>query len=423
MATPPRRATSPAVRGIVARMASAQVPAITRLVLENVRVFRARTDVPLGKLTLLGGANSSGKSSAMLGALLLKQTLDSTFDPGPLLLRGGHVALTSFDQLRARDATGPAVVGVSTDGGHSLEVAFERDHQGEIDVVESHSRGPRGPVATLRRGGTWRRGRVTRDRFLLGKSLPRSGDFEVPPSALLAAEALTHILHVPGLRTPPRRDYALTATGETFDGRFDSYVASVLLEWQRQRDVRIRQVGRDLEALGLTWKVQAERRGDTSVVLRVGRLRSSARGGAHDLVEIADVGVGVSQALPVVVALHRAQPGQVVYLEQPELHLHPRAQHAMARLLVEAAARGVRVVVETHSSILLLGVHAAALSEDRLDPADVRVNWFERDRLGWTTVHSVTLDRQGALEDAPVDFDEVELAAHREYLDAVESGP
>ena len=55
------------------------------------------------------------------------------------------------------------------------------------------------------------------------------------------------------------------------------------------------------------------------------------------MVNIADVGFGVSQVLPVLVALIVAEPGQLVYLEQPELHLHPRAQVALARVLADAA--------------------------------------------------------------------------------------
>ena len=74
------------------------------------------------------------------------------------------------------------------------------------------------------------------------------------------------------------------------------------------------------------------------------------------MVSIADVGFGVSQVLPVLVALIVAEPGRLVYLEQPELHLHPRAQVALAQVLAAAAKRGVRVVAETHSSLLLLAV-------------------------------------------------------------------
>jgi predicted ATPase len=215
----------------------------------------------------------------------------------------------------------------------------------------------------------------------------------------------------------------VTAVGDTFQGRFDFYVASLLVEWQRARDPRLEKTARDLLELGLTWKVHAKKKSDTHVVIEVGRLPSSARGGAHDLVEIADVGVGVSQALPVLVALHQAVPGQLVYIEQPELHLHPNAQWIMAKILVAAAARGVRVVVETHSSLVLLGVQAAIAGGVRgLKPDDVQLHWFARDpKSGDARVTSHTLDSTGAFGDWPSDFDNVELRAQSAYLDAIEA--
>ena len=88
----------------------------------------------------------------------------------------------------------------------------------------------------------------------------------------------------------------------------------------------------------------------------MGRLPHPRQGGAKDLVSIADVGFGVSQTLPVVVASAPRSQEQLVYIEQPEIHLHPRGQVAMARLLVNAARRGARVVAETHSSLILLAV-------------------------------------------------------------------
>ena len=108
------------------------------------------------------------------------------------------------------------------------------------------------------------------------------------------------------------------------------------------------------------------------------------QGGANDLVSIADVGFGVSQTLPVVVALRAARPGQLVYIEQPEIHLHPRAQVAMARLLVNAAKRGVRVVAETHSSLILLAVQTL-VAEGEIDPDLVGLNWFLRNEKTGTT--------------------------------------
>ena len=174
------------------------------------------------------------------------------------------------------------------------------------------------------------------------------------------------------------------------------------------------------KSLGLTWKVAAEPVTHTQVQLKVGRLPHGKRGGAHDLVSIADVGFGVSQTLPVIVALLVAQPGQAVYLEQPEIHLHPRAQARMGKLLSEAAQRGVRVIVETHSSLLLRAIQTLVAKND-ISPDLVKLHWFTRQEDGSTEVKSADLDEDGAFGDWPEDFDETAIAAERDYLDAAEA--
>src|SRR5439155_3144649 len=115
-----------------------------------------------------------------------------------------------------------------------------------------------------------------------------------------------------------------------------------------------------------------------------------------DRVNIADVGIGVSQVLPVATALLVARPGQLVYIEQPELHLHPRAQVELARSLANAANRGVRVVAETHSSLVLLGVQSL-VAEGVLPPEKVKLHWFQRNKKdGATEIRSADLDETGA---------------------------
>ncbi len=136
------------------------------------------------------------------------------------------------------------------------------------------------------------------------------------------------------------------------------------------------------------------------------------------MVSIADVGVGVSQTLPVLVALQVAKPGQLVYIEQPEIHLHPRAQTAMAQVLANAAQRGVRVVAETHSSLLILGIQTL-VAEGKLAPELVKLHWFER-RNGRTEITSRDLDEAGAFGDWPEDFADVTLEAESRYLNAAE---
>ena len=135
---------------------------------------------------------------------------------------------------------------------------------------------------------------------------------------------------------------------------------------------------------------------------------------------VCDVGCGVSQVLPVVVALINASPGQLVYLEQPELHLHPRAQVTLAQVLADAAKRGVRVVAETHSSLLLLGIQTL-VAEGDLSPELVKLHWFSRNKDGITEVDSVDLDEAGTYGNWPVDFDDVNLSVQSRFLDAVDN--
>jgi predicted ATPase len=165
----------------------------------------------------------------------------------------------------------------------------------------------------------------------------------------------------------------------------------------------------------LTDTIQTQRLNETQLELRVGRVP----GNSMDTVNIADVGFGVSQVLPVVVALLVAQPGQLVYIEQPEIHLHPRAQIALAEIFAEAINRGVQVVVETHSELFLLSIQTL-VAENRIAPEDVKLHWFTRSADGLSTVTTAELDETGAFGDWPEDFGSTALGLTNRYLSSAE---
>jgi hypothetical protein len=229
------------------------------------------------------------------------------------------------------------------------------------------------------------------------------------------------VIHLPGLRGNPERTYPVTAVGPRFPGTFERYVASLIAHWDSASAAKIKELGNDLTLLRLTWRIGAKRVDDTQVELQIGRMLRPTQGGAHDVVSIADVGFGVSQTLSFVVALRAAQPGQLVYVEQPEIHLHPRAQVAMAQLLVNAAKRGVRVVAETHGSHILLAVQTL-VAEGSIEPSLVGLNWFLRSpKDGTTRIQSAELDEAGRFGDWPEDFDDVALKSESRYLAASEA--
>src|SRR5712692_9844046 len=75
---------------------------ISRIIIGGFKSIAQEQSIEIKPLTILAGANSSGKSSMMQPMLLLKQTLESTFEPGTLLLNGPNVKFTEADQLLSR---------------------------------------------------------------------------------------------------------------------------------------------------------------------------------------------------------------------------------------------------------------------------------------------------------------------------------
>jgi hypothetical protein len=412
-----------------------------------------RQSIDIRPLTILAGANSSGKSSIMQPLLMLKQTLEASYDPGTFLLDGPNVRFTSGDQFLSRIGKGGCQdvleIEMIIGSGQKMRVLYKWNPDRGLDIKEMTSGTDEG-AKTLRPTMTeteivsafpeWRdisrhfpthekeglKWEVVRERCFLGLELrpedeKRGGALLKASPASLVVEQLRQLIHVPGLRGNPERAYPVTAVGPTFPGTFGNYVASVIAQWQADEDAEaLEAVNRALEGLGLTWKVVAERVTHAQVQLKVGRLPHGERGDANDLVSIADVGFGVPTALPVIVALLVAQPGQAVYLEQPEIHLHPRAQTRMGKLLSEAALRGVRVIVETHSSLLLRAIQTL-VAKNELSPDLVKLHWFTRQEDGSTEVNSADLDKDGAFGNWPEDFDETAIAAERDYLDAAEA--
>src|SRR5437016_10928198 len=75
---------------------------ITHITVGGYKSIAREQTIEIRPLTVLAGANSSGKSSMMQPLLLLKQTLEAPYDSGALLLNGPNVKFTSVDQMMTR---------------------------------------------------------------------------------------------------------------------------------------------------------------------------------------------------------------------------------------------------------------------------------------------------------------------------------
>ena len=125
------------------------------------------------------------------------------------------------------------------------------------------------------------------------------------------------------------------------------------------------------------------------------------KGPARNLI---DVGYGVSQALPLLTALLRAEGPELFLLQQPEVHLHPRAQAALGSLFCDIAATGRQLIVETHSDYLIDRVRMDLRDgKTSLKPEDVSILYFEPGDLS-VKIHSIRHDAMGNVLDAPPSY-------------------
>ncbi len=434
-------------------------PIISKLAIEGFKSIKDRREIALKPLTLISGANSSGKTSIFQPLLLMKQTLEAGFDPGAFLLDGAHVKFTDKEQMLSRIGASRVdrfAVHLDTSLGPNLTVTYSAHGKESFQVVEqkqSYDHAGRTGTSTLKPNMTreeiralfpdntpnltpeiFSRIEVQRSRCFLNLAFidkdedSRAGFINMILKPILGFAstgfidyAIRSIIHLPGLRGNPTRAYPVTSIGSNFPGPFHPYTASVIAKWEKDGDNdKLDGLKKDLQELGLAWKVLTRKVNLSDVEIKVSRAPRSSRGGANDVVNIVDVGFGLSQTLPILVALQEAAPGQLVYIEQPEVHLHPAAQYRLGEVFARAVSRGVRLVVETHSSMLLLSIQTLVARGD-LNQNDLALQWFTRDAQGQTQVAAAEVDDKGRFGKWPVDFGDVQLEAESKLLDAMQS--
>lgn len=224
-------------------------------------------------------------------------------------------------------------------------------------------------------------------------SFPLTNDFEIF-SALVDHFAsylrtfLVGIQHLGPLRPEPQREYVFTA--ETI-ARWQRRGLGAMVEFFRSAPTDIKPVNSDPNSLpdpqGLppaTLNAQKElenTRNEEIQKVRAGYdiwLQQLDLGRSHRISKVnfptsegfvaslyiedksgrednvSDVGSGVGQVLPIIITCLNAKSNELVIIEQPELHLHPKAQAVLADLFIDTHNRGVRLLIETHSEHLLI---------------------------------------------------------------------
>ena len=435
---------------------------LTTLHIKNFKAWKDTGEIRLAPLTVIFGANSAGKSSLGHLLLALKQTTLSADRKRPLHLGDDNALIDlgtfaeclhnhdlqnalSFElgwkthgkDLRVRDPLSKLEfmgdelklsVTLSADAkeqprvdklsyqllnarNKKLAIDYNRDDKGKIDIASSEYKFVRNT------GKPWPLDDPDKFYRISDQSRARFQNAEFLSDLALNTEAaLNSIYYLGPLRDHPKRIYSWSGeTPESVGQKGEFAIAAILAASAQERkinrgykmpltrfDTFIAQWLKDLGIIeSFSVKPVAEGRKEYEVLVKTHATASE--------VKITDVGFGVSQVLPALVQAFYCPPNSTIWMEQPEIHLHPQVQAELADVFISATQarengkeRHVQLIVESHSEHFLnrLQLHIA---KGTVSPEDVAV-YFCRRTGSATELEQLRLNIFGEIENWPENF-------------------
>ena len=399
-----------------------------KLLLENMRGFAGKHELNVKPLTILVGENSSGKTTLLSTLFVALQTDFPTADA----FNRAPFELGSFDTIATYR-------GGKFGRAPDFSIGWESGRENTRSVsakFESHLGIPRIVEVNFTQPGASLLGKAKSREWTLQKASEPSFTFKIPGSEVftpslnelfrqalqqlnaqtspdnqnisqsqiqtlyelssLGVSARPRVTALAPLRTRPHRTYDELI--EEFKPEGD-HIPLVLARALSSEGKAGRELTSALHAFG-----EASGLYSSIKVRRMGRQPSDpfqlrVKGVGPDA-NLVDVGYGVSQALPVLVDSIQASKGRVVLVQQPEVHLHPKAQAALGTFFSQlATGSGKRFVIETHSDYLVDRVRMA-VANGTISPSDVNIAFLDRKNLD-VVIHQLELDRLGNIVNAP----------------------
>jgi predicted ATPase len=341
---------------------------ISNLGIRNFKLFTS-LDLPLRQLTVLTGLNGAGKSTVLQALLLVRQAAEDA---------SAHVV-----QLN-----GP--YGLSL--GEALDVLHLAADKQEIEI---HLTAEETPYTYLFE--------VPDGRAL---NLPIKKRPSVAPAALIGKG--TSFCYLNAERLGPRDQLDVTAEeagliGVGIRGEYTAQALALNETEEIRAPLRHPHTG---ERGVITLRTQVEAwaseiirpiritaqwpPGITASLIRFQEPGLIEAGLVSEQIRPANMGFGISYALPILVAGLMMPRGGLFIVENPEAHLHPAGQSRLGAFLGRVAASGVQVIIETHSDHVINGIRLAAAEEHILEPTAVILNFFSADPGGTSAVIEMT---------------------------------
>lgn len=116
-----------------------------------------------------------------------------------------------------------------------------------------------------------------------------------------------------------------------------------------------------------------------------------------------NVGFGISYSLHVITSILKAREGDLIIIENPESHIHPRGQAELGKLIALASLNSIQIVIETHSDHILNGIRVAVKENKELSNRTI-LFYFEKviaETEQYSTITDIEIDQYGTLSDYP----------------------
>ncbi|WP_212626437.1 DUF3696 domain-containing protein [Pseudomonas sp. PP3] len=359
---------------------------ISKIELRNFKCFQL-LKLPLAELTLLAGSNASGKSSLLQALVVLHQTIRENEWSTRLILNGGILNLGTvqdvINKIHGRNEFDLAL----TNEESTYRWTFTGDRPEMSMEVSCHPKRDDSP------------------KEILNKLLPAGAGCE--PTVCSTLESLTYIT---AERIGPRDFYPLEdrSTIQTVGPKGEHAVSCLyrLAEKPITQKMCIDTAPPTLMRQVEAW-MQYFFPGCGIEVTPIARMnavslgiRTSAETDYHRPV---NVGFGLTQVLPIIVAILSANENDLILIENPEVHLHPAGQALMGSFLAMAAGAGSQIILETHSDHVLNGIRRA-VRKKVLTQSQVALHFFRPSTPELDQVVSPQLDASGNVDFWPEGF-------------------
>jgi hypothetical protein len=442
------------------------------LILERVRCFTSRTEVPLKPVTILVGENNTGKTTFLACIRVAWEVASGRFPPD---FNRAPFPLGGFRQIVSKSTVGDGQVhsdfavgftvpgpenrvgkdGIPLDSKVQVLLKFEQDADALVSLKEYEIRCDPVKLSIIVSPPSAMESEV-RVEIPSGKVFLReqevfSGLVRTPNPFLVIFPAILQILlssethSVRDLKLKSREEIAAVkeifvsicralgdrppyafspsrSVPERMQGTFgraagpgsESALAGVssALSEGRQVAAQRKQILEDFGRLSGLFDAIEVRSPDTTDA-DASRISLKMAG---NWVNLVDCGYGVSQVLPLLTDILSRPSGQMFLLQQPEVHLHPRAQAELATFLGKAAKNhNKRFVVETHSDYLIDRLRMDVRDGNSLTADDVCILYFER-KGSEVMIHSLSVDEHGNIQGAPAGYRKFFLEEERRFF-------